>query len=155
MTEFIYTGKNSYNGKTFYGFISVDLHDSIMAQNIVVGADHEMTRKTSWFPMKKAPAYSIGGIYSFPKGFTLNDNGMISGFTGDPVFVRSFNSPFTIVWQQKSREVEEEKQLASREKAAVNDPELQKAINVLKDRYKRLPTMSRRSFKLWLTEQLQ
>lgn len=154
MTEFIYTGKTTHDGKTYFGFISVELHDSIVAKNIAVGADREMTRKTSWFALKKAPCHSVGAIYSFPNGVTLNDDGMMSGFKGQPQFVRSFDSPFTIIWQQASREVEEEKQLASREKAAVNDKELARALAVIQDRYKRLPAMSRRSFKLWLTEQL-
>lgn len=154
MTEFIYTGKTTYNGKVYFGFISVERHDSVVAQNIAVGADREMTRKTSWFALKKAPCHSIGAIYSFPDGFTLNDDGMMSGFKGQPRFVRPFDSPFTIMWQQESREVEEAKQLASREKTAVNDKELARALAVIQDRYKRLPAMSRRSFRLWLTEQL-
>lgn len=153
MTEFIYVGKAvNVKGQTIYGFVSVEKHDEVANRDFIVGSDNAIDSVTSFFSIKKAPCNSIGAVYSFTE-FDV-DEGKLLSFKGSPKFVRPFNSPFTLHWQQRSRRVEDEKKQKSIEANAINDVQLNNAIKTLKDRYNRLPNMSRRAFKVWLLEQL-
>lgn len=154
-TEFYYCGKvRTTNGKTAFGFISVKLHDDIMTSGLRdAGISKEVDRRTSWFTLKKAPAQSVGAIYVF-KECEVDEKGTLTRYVGEARYLKAGQSPLTAHWQQHSRDAEDAKHLASAEKKAVNDKELARALDTLRDRYNKIPYPSRRAFKLWLWDQI-
>lgn len=167
--DVIYVGKRELkSGALAHGFIThAQLTEFIeqyhKAEDNAVGImryDQEWTlkleRETSLFPAKGVTLASIGGVYKAPG--LIENNRVMSLVMNKLQWANTIPAnlaDFVTAWQTISRDIELGKRRKSAEKNAVADRHLSNAMEVLRDRYRKIPAGFRRGFQLWLLDELE
>ncbi len=112
----------------------------------------------SWFKLKKRPCNTIGGVYTV-RGEVQEDGKLSSFISSDMRFKGRLPDEslqaFVPAWERLDNEVQREKQMATFENAAVTDPRTKQALEVLRDRYRKVPPATRMAFKMWLISEME
>lgn len=99
---------------------------------------------------------SIGGVYKAPG--LIENNRVMSLVMNKLQWANTIPAnlaDFVTAWQTLSRDIELGKRRKSAEKNAVADRHLSNAMDVLRDRYRKIPAGFRRGFQLWLLDELE
>lgn len=164
MIEVVYLGRRTGSKGALWSLISVE-----RLKTVVAGADSfterhpvEMTDRieaaASLFEAKKKMIMrTVGAVYSVEGD--LDGDKIISASLGSAKFVRALKAnddacQFVEAWRRLDGQEEERKRLLSAEKNADSDRWLTEAVKTIKHRYKAIPATSRRSFQLWLLNEL-
>lgn len=160
--EVIYMGKRmTTSGKVAHSFITEAQIDAILAspgdfeKKFPAETADRMERASSLFQVDKNKPGSVGSVYK-TKGIIV-DGKCTSLVPNGLVWVRPAHgwSSWTNGWKVLHDAVELDRRRKTAEKNADNDPGLRNAINTLRDRYRKLPGGYKRSFFLWLQEELE
>ena len=162
--EVIYIGRRILNMKQeiAYAFVTkeqiqscIDDYEANESFKFISGIANRIEEKASIFKMKSGPV-SIGSIYKV-KG-VIEDGRVRQMITGALALCWKERGEFeelSTVWNILDKEAYTANKNKNREKNADNDPAFSKALETLRNRYKRTPGASRVYFKFWLLEQLE
>lgn len=136
--------------------------DKSSKREFFVPIPFEVTRDidsaASWFKLKKRPCNTVGGVYT-TRGEVREDGKLLSFISSDMRFKGRLPDEslqaFVPAWERLDMEVQRERQMASIENSAVTDPRTKQALEVLRDRYRKVPPATRMAFKMWLIAEME
>lgn len=158
--EIVYLGKRMVKGdKVAHAFILPARLEKIISDGEGSRFPQDITedidRHASLFTVKGTGPASIGGIYE-ADGIIVNDS--ISQLVPTRLQwkrpVNGISAHYLPAWKTMSEGVELYKRRKSAEKNAFADRRFMEAIDVLKDRYRKIPAGYKRGFMLWLQDEL-
>lgn len=159
MTEIIYIGRRKLtNGKPGLLFITVEKLQTLLngAPRGYYKAD-TIDRWASAFAEVKKTSFPkiIGGILETDHDLKIDDAGTIHSINYSKLkFVRMSDSEMLANWRTMDDALEQEKRVNSAIKRAEENTDLARAVATLKRHYANVSPGYRRSFQLWLLNEL-
>lgn len=155
----IYVGRRlMQSGKVGHGFILQHILDEIAAETDPARTAFRLIdraeRKTSYFNLKRTPSY-IGAPVAFEgeiaDGRVVKMKGVPAFISGVPVKTHDLGA----AWGEADRTVTQARDEKSFETKSESKTLLRISVDALKAQYKQIPPSQRRSFMLWLWDEME
>lgn len=164
--DVVYLGRRPGQSGTAYLLITLERLQGIVksaeGRTYIIPLPYDVTREVdaaaSWFKLKKKPCNTIGAVYSVR--CEVDDKGKLQSFVSSQMRFKDRLKEenlqaFVPAWGRLDEEVNREKQMASLENNANTDPQTKRALETLRDRYKKVPPATRMAFKMWLIAEME
>jgi hypothetical protein len=156
----IYIGRRiAHNGKLVHAFVTPKQLDEVieaMADKTFLAYPNDFTdwleRKCSLFALKRTPPV-IGGNYIAPE---ITDD-RVTKMSNDPKWSPEFVEgarQYHAAWEAADRSAYMHQRNKTRERNANADPQLTKALDLLRDRYRKVMPGDRIGFQVWLINEI-